>query len=61
MQSKPEFIKFLGYASRSLAEVVTCLYKAKNRKYITAEEFEKNYNDPFNLMNMIVGYRNKLL
>jgi len=26
-QSDPEFKKFLGYPIRSLAEVVTCLYK----------------------------------
>jgi len=30
-QSNPEFKKFIGYAIRSLAEVVTCLYKAKRR------------------------------
>ncbi|WP_257621380.1 four helix bundle protein [Chryseobacterium sp. NKUCC03_KSP] len=35
LQSKLEFRKFLGYSIRSLAEVVTCLYKAKNRKYIS--------------------------
>ena len=34
IQSKPEFRKFLGYAARSLAEVVTCLHKAKRRGYI---------------------------
>ena len=28
-QSNPEFKKFIGYAIRSLGEVVTCLYKAK--------------------------------
>lgn len=38
VQSSPEYKKFLGYAIRSLAEVVTCLYKAKNRKYITDKE-----------------------
>ena len=32
-QSKPEFRKFLGYAIRSLAEVVTCLHKAKKLYY----------------------------
>ncbi len=31
-QSKLEFRKFLGYSIRSLAEVVTCLYKAKKQK-----------------------------
>lgn len=29
LQSKLEFKKFLGYSIRSLAEVVTCLYKSK--------------------------------
>ena len=30
-QSNPEFKKFMGYAIRSLAEVVTCLHEAKIR------------------------------
>ncbi len=34
LQSNPEFRKFLGYSIRSIAEVVTCLYKAKRRNYI---------------------------
>ena len=42
-QSNPEFKKFMGYAIRSLAEVVTCLYKAKRRNYISLEEFSKLY------------------
>ncbi|MDR6404409.1 MULTISPECIES: four helix bundle protein [Chryseobacterium] len=29
LQSKLEFKKFLGYSIRSLAEVVTCVYKQK--------------------------------
>lgn len=29
-QSNKEFNKFLGYSIRSLAEVVTCLYKRKD-------------------------------
>lgn len=37
LQSAAEFRKFLGYAIRSLAEVVTCLYKAKRRDYIEEE------------------------
>lgn len=41
LQSNPEFKKFLGYSIRSLAEVVTCLYKAKYRKYIEKVEFEQ--------------------
>ena len=33
-QSNPEQRKFIGYSIRSLAEVVTCLHKAKRREYI---------------------------
>ena len=33
LQSNPEFRRFLGYSIRSIAEVVTCLYKAKYRNY----------------------------
>jgi len=42
-QTNPEFKKFMGYAIRSLAEVVTCLYKAKRREYITEIEFSQLY------------------
>lgn len=44
-QSNPEFKKFMSYAIRSLAEVVSSFYKAKNRKFITDEEFDLQYND----------------
>ena len=59
-QSVPEFRKFMGYSIRSLAEVVTCLHKAKRRKYITEKEFEKYYDDSFNLMNMMVAFKKKI-
>lgn len=59
-QSDPENKKFIGYAIRSLAEVVTCLYKAEKRKYISNEKFKENYDFAFNLMNMITAYRKKL-
>jgi len=56
-QSNPEFKKFMGYAIRSLAEVVTCLHKAKRRKYISGEEFNKYYDDCFYLMNMMISFK----
>jgi len=59
-QSNPEQKRFIGYAIRSLAEVVSCLYKEKRREYISDQEFKKYYNDSFNLMNMIIAYRDKL-
>ncbi|WP_404985833.1 four helix bundle protein [Chryseobacterium sp. M5] len=60
LQSKLEFRKFLGYSIRSLAEVVTCLYKAKNRKYISEEEFSKLYNESYSLMNQVIAFRNQI-
>ena len=60
VQSRPEFRKFMGYAIRSLAEVVTCLHKAKNRKYINKEVFDKLYDDAYKLMNMMIAFRNKI-
>jgi len=59
-QSKPEFKKFMGYAIRSLAEVVTCLHKANRRTYIKKEEFNMYYEDSFNLMNMMVAFKDKI-
>ena len=59
-QSNPESRKFVGYAIRSLAEVVTCLHKAHRRKYINKEEFEKLYDDCFNLMNMTIAFRKNM-
>ncbi|MBA5628514.1 four helix bundle protein [Moheibacter lacus] len=60
LQSKPEFQRFLGYSIRSLAEVVTCLYKAKNRYYINDEEFNQNYKLAYDLMNSLIAFRNNL-
>ena len=59
-QSNPEFRRFMGYSIRSLAEVVTCLHKAKRREYITGEEFDKYYDFAFNLMNMMVAFKEKI-
>jgi four helix bundle protein len=59
-QSDAEFSRFLGYSIRSIAEVVTCLYKARNRSYLTEEEFKANYSKCFNLMNMIIAFRKNL-
>ena len=59
-QSDAEFSRFLGYSIRSIAEVVTCLYKARNRSYLTEEKFKANYSKCFNLMNMIIAFRKNL-
>ena len=59
-QSTPEFKRFLGYSIRSIAEVVTCLYKAKRRKYLSEEQFTKMYKDCFDLMNMTIAFKSQL-
>ena len=59
-QSNAEFNRFLGYSVRSLAEVVTYLYKAKRRCYISNEVFDKLYKDSYDLMNMTIAFKSKL-
>lgn len=59
-QSNPEFIKFINYAVRSLAEVVTCLHKAKRRNYISSEVFKQLYQEAFHLMNMLQSFKTKI-
>ena len=60
LQSVKENRKFLGYAIRSIAELVTCLHKAKRRKFISLDEFDKNYSSSFNLINMVIAFRKKI-
>jgi len=59
-QSNAEFKKFIGYAIRSLAESVTCLFKAEKRNYISKNEFEVVYSECFDLMNMMTAFKNKI-
>jgi four helix bundle protein len=42
-QSNPEFKRFLNIALRSDDEVVSCIFLARNRNYISQEEFDKIY------------------
>ena len=60
LQSDAEYRKFLGYSIRSIAEVVTCLHKAKRRNYLLEDEFIKFYKDCFDVMNMTIAFRNKI-
>lgn len=59
-QSDKEFKKCMGYAIRSLAEVVTCLHKAKRRKYISSDQFDSYYDEAFNLMNMMIAFKKNI-
>ena len=59
-QSNPELRKFIGYSIRSLAEVITCLYKLKRRNYINEKVFNSLYEEAFNLMNMLNAFRKSI-
>ena len=59
-QSVLQFQKFIGYAIGSLAEVVTCLHKAKRRGYIRDSKFDLLYENCYKLMNMLISFRNKI-
>jgi len=59
-QTNPEQKKFIGYSIRSLAEVVTCLFKAKRRKYIEERTFDSLYKESHHLMNMMHAFKNRI-
>ena len=59
-QSNLEQKRFIGMAVRSLAEVVTCLHKAKRRNYLTEPEFINYYDSAFELMNMMLAFKKKI-
>jgi len=59
-QSNLEQKKYMGYSIRSLAEVVTCLHKAKRRNYIDDAQFDKLYDDAYNLMNMMISFKENI-
>ena len=59
-KTNPDFKRFLGYSIGSLAEVVTCLHKAKKRNYLTEQEFDSFYDDCFQLMNMMVSFKKNI-
>lgn len=61
VQSNPDQIKLVTYSIRSVAEVVTCLYKAKNRNYISEDLFDDAYNNAHKLLKMLIAFRNKLI
>ncbi len=59
-QTNSEFKRFMGYSICLLAEVVMCLHKEKNRKYITDTASNTQYEFSYNLMNMMVAFRKKI-
>jgi four helix bundle protein len=59
-QTDAENGRFLGYSIRSCAEVITCLHKAKNRKYITESEFIEHYDKVEILFKRLNKYRSTI-
>ncbi len=59
-QSVPEYKRFLNMALRSGIEVVSCLFMAKARNYITEEQFRKYYAEYEVLSKMITKFKNAI-
>ena len=59
-QSNPEFQRFLGFSIRSTAEVVTCLFFARRRNYISEEEFNSFYSRAEEISKMLSGLSNSM-
>lgn len=59
-QTKVEFKRFLVFSTRSCLEVISCLYLALDRKYITPEIFNKLYADYEILFKQINALKNSL-
>ena len=55
-QSDAEFIRFLGYARRSTAEVQTGLYVALDRRYISDSEFRSAYTQAETSRKLVDGF-----
>lgn len=58
--SKDEYRRFLTFSSRSLLEVISCLYLALDRKYIDEKVFTDLYQRYEILFKQINALRNSL-
>ncbi|WP_421774335.1 four helix bundle protein [Gracilimonas sp.] len=59
-QTDPEQIRFIGYAHRSLMEVVACLILMKKRDYISTNLYEKLYQDSEKLSAKLLAMKKYL-
>lgn len=59
-ESKKEFKRFIQISLGSLNEVVTCLYAAKNEKYIDDKEFKGVYEKCEKISKMLYGFHKYL-
>ncbi len=60
-ETNAEFIRFLRYAKRSCSEVQSELYIALDERYISANEFEKVYDQARQTRAAIRGFINYLV
>jgi four helix bundle protein len=59
--SDSEFVRFLGYARRSVSEVQSQLYTALDQKYIDEKEFKKIYDKADQTKRQINGFISYLM
>lgn len=59
-EGKQEFLQFLSYSKSSAAEVRSQLYRAKDRKHITENEFENLMNQSVAIGKMLGGFMSYL-
>ena len=58
--SRTDFTRFIEIAYGSLLESVSELQIAKRRQYLTADAFERAYNEAADLAKMLSGFRRTL-
>jgi four helix bundle protein len=57
--SDADFVRFLGYARRSVSEVQSQLYAALDQQYISSQQFDEIYakaNTTERQINSLIGY-----
>ncbi len=59
-QTKTTFKLFLSYSLRSAIEVVSCLFIAKKRNYVSESQFQQFYAEYETLVKMISALRNAI-
>ncbi|OKS85302.1 hypothetical protein RG47T_0746 [Mucilaginibacter polytrichastri] len=59
-QTKAVFKLFLSYALRSAIEVVSCLFIARKRGYISDEKFKTLYDEYEALVKMITALKKSI-
>lgn len=59
-ESNKEFKRFLTIARRSALETVSCLFIAKRKGFINADQFSKLYSNAEEITKMISGLKNSL-